>query len=157
MGREVRRVPPDWEHPRDRSGNYHPMFEKEYTVAAQEWLERLLAWERGEDPSREDAEKDGYRYLWDWDDMPPDKAYYRERIWSPDEATAYQVYEDVTEGTPISPVFKTQEALIAWLVEQGYSEASARAFAESGWVPSIVLAGGKLYTDINSADVLKPK
>jgi hypothetical protein len=32
--------------------------------------------------------------------------------------TCYQVYETITEGTPISPVFESRESLIAFLVRE---------------------------------------
>lgn len=140
MGREVRRVPRDWEHPRNESGRYQPLYDKDYDTAAQEWLAELMAWEAGTCPDRQKAEeKYGIRYLWDWDSSPPDKKYYRARAWTAEEATCYQFYEDVSEGTPLSPVFETLDELVAWLVaDQGYSERAARAFAERGWSPSFV-------------------
>lgn len=71
----------------------------------------------------------------------------------PPKGEGYQVWETVSEGSPISPVFKTAEDLIAWLIQQGYSDQSARAFAKSGWVPSMVMTGGKLYKDIEVAGI----
>lgn len=74
--------------------------------------------------------------------------------WKPTEppkGKGYQVWETVSEGSPISPVFKTTEELVAWLVQQGYSEKAARAFANAGWVPSAVMTGGRLYKDIEAA------
>lgn len=71
--------------------------------------------------------------------VPPDRAYDRDRDWTPDEATAYQVYETVSEGTPVSPVFATREDLKAWLISnQGMSDAGAEHFIGMGWVPSAV-------------------
>ena len=43
MGREIRRVPKGWEHPRDEGGKYIPMFDQSYDDAAKEWLEGLMA------------------------------------------------------------------------------------------------------------------
>lgn len=54
----------------------------------------------------------------------------------PPEGPGYQVWEQVSEGSPISPVFATPEEVVVWLVGQGHSEAGARAFVGSGWAPS---------------------
>lgn len=40
---------------------------------------------------------------------------------APGTATHYQMYETATEGTPISPVFDTPEALAAWLTDKRIS------------------------------------
>jgi hypothetical protein len=54
--------------------------------------------------------------------------------------TAYQIYEDVTEGTPVSPVFGTVEELQRWLIAQGYSKAATEAFIREGSAPSFVVS-----------------
>lgn len=83
---------------------------------------------------------------------PPCKAAYE--AWAktePPSGEGYQVWETVSEGSPISPVFTTAEICEAWLVAQGYSSAAAQAFMHQGWVPSMVLVHGQLYKDIDSA------
>jgi hypothetical protein len=160
MGREIRRVPPDWEHPRDERGNYIPLYDEDYTIAADGWLAQVMAWERGDDPDREVAARQyGDRYYWDWDGGPPDRDRYRTRAWTAEEATAYQIYETVSEGTPVSPVFASLDALIAWLVDQGHSERAARGFAASGWAPSLsmlVRSDGSrdIASDIEGLDLI---
>jgi len=57
----------------------------------------------------------------------------------PPAGEGWQVWETVTEGSPISPVFPDAEACIAWLVnDQGYSPQAARAFVGHGWAPSLM-------------------
>jgi hypothetical protein len=98
MGREVRRVPSGWEHPKDASGTYTPL------------------------------------------DCPP---------WTAEDATHFQLYETVTEGTPLSPVFATTAELVEHLVTHGdgwdrpVSRAAAEAFVRTGWVPSMVFVPGR--------------
>lgn len=46
MGREIRRVPPNWEHPKNDKG-YIPMYDQEFTAAAREWLDSAIAWDNG--------------------------------------------------------------------------------------------------------------
>ena len=127
MGREIRRVPPNWEHPRDRRGNYQPLHDEEYETAAKKWVDAFLKWENGKDPDREEYET---RYYWDWAGGPPDEEYYRPAF--TDEPTHYQIYETVSEGTPTSPVFATLDEMKGWLIREGYSETAAAKFVEYG-------------------------
>lgn len=118
MGREVRRVPPGWEHPRDERGDYVPLYD-------------------GADLARDVEEYEAVEPEW-----RPDPARYMP-AWNADEATAWCVYETVTEGTPASPVFDEPEALLRWLVEEaGYSSEAAARFLVDGWAPSFVVRGG---------------
>jgi hypothetical protein len=55
--------------------------------------------------------------------------------------TAYQLYENVSEGSPVSPVFETREALSQWLVEQGWSQRAVQFLLANGHGPSFVLRG----------------
>jgi hypothetical protein len=66
----------------------------------------------------------------------------------PPEGPGYQVWETVSEGSPVSPVFETAEALIEWLVGEGYSREAAQGFVKTGWACSTLIAGGKLYKNI---------
>lgn len=159
MSREVRRVPPDWVHPtyKDQGEKhgvnahhfyqsptaFHPMFDRSYEDAANDWIKEFMAWESEGDPDRLSAEEmsDGKRvYFWDWHGTPPSDAYYRDRSWTPEEATAYQLYETVSEGTPVSPVFQTADELEAWLViERGMSAPAAHNLVTTGWAPSGIM------------------
>lgn len=144
MGREIRRVPVDWQHPLDTKGtyrpanHYHPLFDNDYATAVAEWKQAFADWEADKDGerSRVTAAYGHYEY-WDWSGCPPNRDYYRDRAWTPEEATAYQVYETVSEGTPVSPVFATVDDLRRWLInDQGMSEAGADQFIGWGSVPS---------------------
>ena len=137
MGREIRRVPKGWVHPvrgsadaRTGRPNYQPMFDNDYTTAVKEW---------------------------DWEEGAPPAANYYRPAWAPEEMTCYQVYETVSEGTPVSPVFETLEDLVQWLIAQGYSEKAARAFADDGWAPSMMTRispkGLELYENIHALDI----
>jgi hypothetical protein len=147
MGREIRRVPADWVHPKAEeqqwtgdkfefveTAHYRPLYDKDYETAAQEWLAEFDLWRAGTHP---DQEQDT-TYFWDFD-PPPREENYRERKWTVEEATHYQIYETVTEGTPVSPVFATLDELVEWCVAQGYSRHAAENFAKQGWVPSMMM------------------
>lgn len=71
----------------------------------------------------------------------------------PPEGPGYQIWETVSEGSPISPVFDSVDACVTWLVGEGYSEAAARAFMKQGWVMSGLSVNGQFYKDIESAAI----
>lgn len=150
MGREIRRVPADWQHPKRRTFNhrgqfvesYHPMFDRPYGEAIREWIDEFEAWERGE---RADYAKGETMPFWEWHAAPPDPAYYRPD-WPEESRTHLMMYEDTSEGTPISPAFKTPEEVARWCADNGASAfgrstASYEAWlniARGGFAPSMV-------------------
>jgi len=143
MGREIRRVPADWEHPKDERGHFILMYDEEYVTKAREWVVNCIAWEQGthEDLTSGRTTKEEYPFYWEWSDSPPDDATYRPSFTS--EPTHFQIYETVSEGTPVSPVFASRDDLADWLVSQGTSRDAANAFAEGGWAPSMVFSQGR--------------
>jgi len=151
MGREIRRVPKGWEHPRNKHGHYKPMWDETYEMAAQKWLQELFKWEDGSHPDRKEAEEMGCRYVWDWHGGPPDKDQYRPEF--ADEPNSYQIYENVSEGTPVSPIFETKEEMLEWLIKQGYSAEAAKIFIENEYVPTAAIEGGRIIWDI---EMFKP-
>ena len=131
MSREIRRVPPDWHHPKDENDSYYPLYDKTYARAVFNHIAHSLSWYIKHP-----------RYLREWLETWPDRRYHRPR-WAKGEATHYQIYEDVTEGTPVSPVFADLDEMKVWLLEEGYSEKAATMFVADGWAPSMVFAPGK--------------
>jgi hypothetical protein len=121
MGREVRRVPSDWEHPRDKRGGYIPMFDESFAVEASNWKAEFIKWEEGfrNDYNGGWTPREGKQLVmefWEWHGNPPDRKSYCPD-WPEESRTHYQMYEDTTEGTPISPVFATPEELARWLAD----------------------------------------
>jgi len=54
--------------------------------------------------------------------------------------SCFQIYEDVTEATPVSPIFPSEAALKKWLVsQQGYSVDAVQQFMHFGFAPSAVI------------------
>lgn len=126
MGREVRRVPADWQHPKVEKPNYRlgimeeryqPMFDRPFGPAMREWYEAWQAWERGE---RDEFSKGQTMPYWEWAGPPPDPAYYRPD-WPEESRTHLMMYEDTSEGTPLSPAFKTPEEVARWCADNGAS------------------------------------
>ena len=150
MGREIRSVPPDWEHPKDRTGHYKPLFDQSYGMAAEEWQKDFLAFLN--DPAEQaQARNADCSYFLDWHGSPPDKEYYRPN-WDEGTDTAFQMYETVTEGTPVSPVFATLDDLKAWLIEQGHSEHAASEFCKHKWAPSMMFSAAGLKMGVDTFD-----
>jgi len=123
MGRSVRRVPKDWEHPRKPDGRYQPMFDESFSEAARDWMDQAIQWDNGTHPdffadwNKERDLKADYPFYWQWAGEPPDDQYYRPD-WPEESRTHLQMYEDTSEGTPISPVMETPEELARWLADR---------------------------------------
>jgi len=154
MGREVRRVPANWVHPTaDIYGEkrLQPMYDEDFETAMDEWYAEWKA--------HVPAEHDGLPY-WEWNGSPPDPAYYRPK-WTDAERTHYMMYEDTSEGTPISPAFETPEELARWLADNGASAFAGMtatyeqwlATCKGAWAPSMVLDRGVMKSGVEfSAD-----
>lgn len=159
MGREVRQVPPNWVHPEsdDAYGRnrLQPMYDQHFDERFQLWLEDF---DRVRAGNLTDFERKCYpKGLADWlkdDGCPPDPDYYRP--WKDDEATWFQLWETVSEGTPVSPPFATKQELADHLAAHGDGgwgasapggwgkETAERFVFGSGWAPTLVLSGGTL-------------
>ena len=141
MGREVRRVTKNWEHPKDENGNYKPLHEG-YAADAEEFLEMV--------------ESDGLQEAVDYMGCPDKDDYMPD--WSEEEKTHLMMYEDTTEGTPISPAFETPEALAKWLAESGASSFGTSTatydqwlpICKGGWAPSVVLSSAGLKIGVEA-------
>lgn len=163
MGREIRRVPANWEHPRVqhhwRNGKdaYQPMYNQPYIEALDEWLEQHRLWQAGQHPDQLSGDGTEPAYYAQWNNNAPEVEYYRP-AWKPEDMTWWQVYETVSAGTPVTPPFATQDELIDYLVENGdfwdqkrrmesrstmdcapWGRASAERFVRgTGWAPSFI-------------------
>lgn len=69
------------------------------------------------------------------------------------------LYETVSEGTPCTPVFATAEELIDHLATVGQDwdqvplrRSAAEALVSSGWMPSMIVAGGQMMRGAEDAD-----
>ncbi len=138
MGREIRRVPKDWQHPEKWGGEYLPLYDEDYETGSAKYTQRLADFENDVGGDRTRAAERGCFTLEVWDGGPPDPGYYR-AAWD-DEPTHYQIYETVSEGTPTSPVFASLDEMLAWLIGEGYSDYAARKFVKAGWAPSMMFS-----------------
>lgn len=113
MGREIRRVPADWQHPKDGKGNFIPM-QEHFSYNAEEIAEGLA---------------DGWLT-----DTPPNYGCDIMPQWPEAERTHLMMYEDCSEGTPISPAFATPEELAHWLADNGASAFGERMATYEQWL-----------------------
>lgn len=149
MGREVRRVPKDWQHPKDERGRYVPMYPGSW------YADRVREWE---DAVRER----GLQGAIDWTGGPPSRGRYMP-MWTDAEADHLMMYEDTSEGTPISPPFKTPEELARWLADNNASAFGGMTAtyeqwlgtAKRGWAPSMVISGGVMESGVAAPPVEK--
>ena len=137
MGREIRRVPLDFDFPLDESyADYE------------------------HDKHRNVCKPGSACYQNEHEDAP----YWRDTL---PKGEGWQLWQTVSDG-PISPVFATPEELIDWMSRpvpehrrlfyapeayppnpgaQGWARETARRFVlGSGWLPSGVIAGGRVLT-----------
>lgn len=124
MGREIQRVPLDFDWPlhKEWKGFLYPDF----------------------DDSLSDEQEEELFEEW----------YDNER-YDPPEGEGWQVWETVSEGSPVSPVFASSEELVAWIVSEGHTPGAAKAFVRIGYVPSMVVVGGAFYMGIDAAPFME--
>lgn len=178
MGREIRRVPPNWAHPQEERFDpfrgvaemrYVPLYDRSAEAAWADWQEEFAKWLAGEhdqviaEYGAEGYPKDEpYRAFCNWHGTPPEPKYHRP-AWKEGEATWFQVYETVSEGTPVTPPFATKAELVEYLVANGdfwdqkrraeeratgvkcsmpcgpWDRAAAERFVNVEWAPSMMV------------------
>ena len=169
MGREVRMVPKGWEHPKypddhgehHKRGRYIPLYDGGFAARDAEWNEGWAQWQRGYVESYGEGEKWRLRTK---DDGPTYSLYNGERPspddympdWPKSERTMFMMYEDTSEGTPISPAFDTSEELARWLADNGASSFAGMTATYEQWLrvcnggfaPSAVMENGVLKSGV---------
>lgn len=143
MGREVRKVPADWQHPKEqkldmRTGRmvevYKPLFPGDgYQSSVDRWDEECAKWKAGWRPDDcTDAESRAMTYE-QYNGQRPHRDDYMPD-WPHEQRTHLMMYEDTSEGTPISPAFETPEELARWLVENKASAFGSETGTYEGWL-----------------------
>lgn len=112
MGREVRRVPADWVHPKDpnqkKDNGYIPLHDKSswnYMLEEFQGFIDEVGLEQAIFYIGEIASPSCYMF------------HHYDGEWNDETCTHYQFYEDVTEGTPKTPVFASLEDMAEWASE----------------------------------------
>lgn len=148
MGREVRRVPPNWEHPRRPwTDRYMPLFDG-FKKDLADWRESKKNWDSGlvqdyscyPEVNWKPKPEDYTGSYEEWAGCEPEPGDYMPD-WPESERTHYQMYETTSEGTPISPVMETPEELARWLAETGASAFGGITATYEEWLAMIVGPG----------------
>lgn len=157
MGREVRRVPADWQHPiNPETGRHKPLFDGGcFADQLREWNDGNAKWSNGEFPSYTDDESKLLTYSEYSGDKPKSCDYMP--AWPDEQRTHYMMYEDTTEGTPISPAFETPEELARWLVDNNASAFAGQGASYEGWLrvanggfaPGMVIVGNVMTSGVD--------
>lgn len=71
----------------------------------------------------------------------------------PPKGEGWQMWETVSYGSPVSPVFSTKETFVNWLIREGYSEGTAEQFAEVGHAFSLATANGMVYSNLETLNI----
>jgi hypothetical protein len=119
---------------------------REWEKELKDWYKEYYEFEGGK-KFGEVRKSDGGTYE-DWAGDPPSPPnpydYMPNGAW-------YQLFENVSEGTPLSPPFETKQALIDWLSSNKdfwgnqWSKESAEFIVEQGFALSGIMSGGKYY------------
>ena len=130
MTNEIRRVPANWEHPRNTNGGYVPLVRHSFKKLAKEWDEEAALWETGyyinlappgnlpgEKPKITKRDPSNPLMNCSFEDFHGPRPKENECMpdWPAGERTHWQWYETYTEGTPCSPPMRTAETLAYWL------------------------------------------
>lgn len=167
MGREIRRVPASWSHPKE-NGHFRPLFGGMDVFQMQaEWDEEARRWDEGfridyskPDRSWKPRGADETGTYEEWAGKRPVESDHMPN-WPAAERTHFQMYENTTEGTPISPVMESPESLARWLADNGASACGTQtadydhwlAVCRCGYAPSMVVIGGKVMSGVEAAHV----
>lgn len=145
MSRELRRVPPGWEHPRRANGSYRPLYDESHREACEKREAFRAAWQ-GDGSGLSDFDRhcrDIGGIMDEWEPYVGEPECYRPD-WPEETRTAFQYYETVSEGTPVSPVFETLLDLAQHLALKhgGPVDRWHRHLEGGGWLPSGISIAG---------------
>lgn len=156
MGREVRLVAEGWEHPQmsERDGFQPQSPGSYYQSALDDYKSELAEWKANPQAGETFETWTGYS------EGGPDKKWYMPN-WSEEEKTHMQMYEDTSEGTPISPVFRRDQAdeMAQWLFDSGASTFAGMTTSKEAWLKmiegggfavSMVMTGGKMMSGVDA-------
>ena len=65
-----------------------------------------------------------------------------EPLWymTAEQKPCFQIYQNVSEGTPIIPIFRSGEEVCKWMVAEGESQEAAEEFLRVGHAPGLVIS-----------------
>lgn len=142
MLRKARRVPANWQHPKDQTGKFIPLLDgADFEREVSNWDAEAAKWASGEFPDEASIENRKLSFD-EWAGNRPEAKHYMP-IWPVDERTHYMMYELSTEGTPISPAFESPEALARWLADTKANAYAGITLDYDRWLRAIIGEDGK--------------
>jgi hypothetical protein len=160
-------VPAKWQHPTMWGTDYKtgkprlqfkPLFGGSWSEDASEWDEENAQWERGYEKDSiinsqwKPKETDRHETFEEWSGPRPKQEDYMPE-WGPGEAPYLMMYEDTSEGTPLSPAFSTPEELARWLADRGTSSFADNTATYEQWL--FVCRGGFAPSAVLDANGLR--
>lgn len=157
MGREIRRVPKDWVHPKiPRTNKYEPMLQN-YAAHLDDYLSEMahVASNLKKIMTGEPvyAFNETFTNAQDYYDEAVGRSFGmpKPQDFMP-TGTCYQLYEDVSEGTPLSDVYETANELIEHLTTKGdfwdstpWDMSAAVGLVDMGFVPTAVFMKDRIF------------
>jgi hypothetical protein len=99
------------------------------------------------------------------DHWTPSDAEHNADDWQEEEpptGNGYQLWETVSEGSPVTPVFAVPERLAEWLVQNDDSVTKDTTFDQwmrficgDGWAPSNVMVNGRMLSGVKAIGTVK--
>ncbi len=141
MGREVRKVPANWEHPKNDFGKYVPLMSGNFSEILGKYKEEKAQWKKGfrtdyKGGWKEKSDDELEMSFAEWNGEEPQVEDYMPE-WKDEEKTHIQMYEDTSEGTPISPIFENPEDLAHWLTDNKASAFGSMTATYEEWLSMI--------------------
>jgi hypothetical protein len=155
MSKEIRRVPINWEHPKDENG-FKPLSDN--IISTIDFIiEDLNECKKKLEEFFKNGKVDlGISGFTDFNELTEylfediDYSYLADGHMP--NGDWYQLYETVTEGTPITPPFATADELIDWLSNnedyhgEKWTVEAAKHIVDTGYAPTFIFTNGKLYS-----------
>lgn len=124
MTKEIRRVPAEWNHPKDEAGDFIPLHVGNYEKYAALWDEGSRRWDDGFVCNHKTAswEPKGPQHSGSYEEWAGERPEQKDFMpnWPQEVRTHYQFYDRVTD-TPMSPVVESVEVLARWLADNNVS------------------------------------
>lgn len=136
MGREIRMVPANWNHPAKVTDQgeikFVPLLEGPFSKCYSQYAAYKEKWDRGDFPDWAGDESRKLSFE-EYEGKAPSADEYMPE-WKPEEKTHFMMYENTSEGTPISPAFATPEELARWLADTGASSFGSSTATYEQWL-----------------------
>ena len=131
---ELRVVPENWSHPKDEKGRFVSLRGEKFSEEIAEYKEEQEMWNKGFRKKMTELGKVGGVISWvpkdedlkemsfeDWRGKCPEAKDYMPEF-SDKDLTHCQLYETITEGTPITPVMGSSAEVGRWIVKHLISD-----------------------------------